>query len=64
MSINYQAYIRRDPALCGGEPVILETRVTVRTVLASLAEGAEIDSVLMDFPSLDREAVLAVIAQR
>ena len=62
MSIDYKAYIQRDPAICGGEPVIAGTRVTVRTVLASLAEGAEVDSILFDFPSLSRDAVRAVIA--
>ena len=40
--MNYQGYIVRDPKICGGEPVIKGTRVTVRTILASLAEGASI----------------------
>jgi uncharacterized protein (DUF433 family) len=62
MSIDYKAYIQRNPVICGGEPVIAGTRVTVRTVLASLAEGAEVDSILADFPSLNRDAVRAVIA--
>jgi uncharacterized protein (DUF433 family) len=31
-------------------------------VLASLAEGAEVEDILADFPSLDRDAVRAVIA--
>ena len=38
------------------------TRVTVRTVLASLAEGATIDEILADFPTLSEEAVRAIIA--
>jgi uncharacterized protein (DUF433 family) len=62
MGIDYRAYIQRNPAICGGEPVIVGTRVTVRTVLASLAEGAEVEDILADFPSLDRDAVRAVIA--
>ena len=33
------------------------TRVTVRTVLASLAEGATIEAILADFPTLTPEAV-------
>jgi len=30
--MNYQQHIERDPKVCGGEPVIKGTRVTVRTV--------------------------------
>lgn len=62
MSMNYQSYIVRDPAICGGEPVVRGTRVTVRTVLASLAEGTSVAEILRDFPSLDETAVRAVIA--
>ncbi|MGH8654383.1 MAG: DUF433 domain-containing protein [Gammaproteobacteria bacterium] len=62
MTINYQPYIVRDPAICGGEPVVRGTRVTVRTVLASLAEGMSVAEILRDFPTLDETAVRAVIA--
>lgn len=62
MTINYQPFITRDPAICGGAPVVAGTRVTVRTVLASLAEGMSADEIVADFPSLSKEAVQAVIA--
>ncbi len=62
MHLNYQRYISQDPHVCGGEPVIAGTRVTVRTVLASLAEGMAVEEILSDFPSLSRESVRAVIA--
>lgn len=62
MTINYQQYIVRDSAICGGEPVVKGTRVTVRTVLASLAEGMSVAEIVKDFPTLDEEAVRAVIA--
>lgn len=62
MSMQYQAYIVRDAALCRGEPVVRGTRVTVRTVLASLAEGMTVAEILADYPSLDEVAVRAVIA--
>lgn len=52
----------RDPAICGGETVIRGTRVTLRTVLASLAEGATGEEILTDFPTLSAEDVRAVIA--
>ncbi len=60
--MNYSQYIERDPTICGGEPVIKGTRVTLRTVLASLAEGASIADILGDFPTLSERDVRAVIA--
>jgi uncharacterized protein (DUF433 family) len=62
MTMDYQSYIVHDPAICGGEPVVRGTRVTVRTVLASLAEGLSVAEILLDFPTLDEHAVHAVIA--
>jgi uncharacterized protein (DUF433 family) len=60
--MDYRQYISRDAQICGGEPVIKGTRVTVRTILASLAEGARIEEILEDFPTLTEEDVRAVIA--
>lgn len=62
MAMNFQSYITREPTICGGEPVITGTRVTVRTVLASLAEGMDMDELLAEFPTLKRDHVRAVIA--
>jgi len=55
-------HIVRDPNICGGEPVIRGTRVTLRAVLASLAEGATVDEILTDYPTLGEDDVQAVIA--
>ena len=46
----------------GRQAVIKGTRVTLRTVLASLAEGATIDEILKDFPTLTDVDVRAAIA--
>ena len=54
--------IERRPNVAGGEAVIKGTRVTLRTVLASLAEGATTAEILEDFPTLTDEDVRAVIA--
>jgi uncharacterized protein (DUF433 family) len=62
MSMNYQERIVRDPRVVGGEPVFKGTRVTLRTVLASLAEGATVAEILADFPTLADEDVRAAIA--
>jgi uncharacterized protein (DUF433 family) len=60
--MDYQLYIVRDPQVGAGQPVIKGTRVTLRTVLASLAEGATIEEILKDFPTLTEADVRAVIA--
>jgi uncharacterized protein (DUF433 family) len=54
--------IIRDKGICGGEPVFRGTRVTLRTVLASLAAGDSAEEILTDFPSLKSEDVQAAIA--
>src|SRR3989442_3952761 len=59
--MNYQDRIVRDPQTAGGEPVFKGTRVTLKTVLASLAEGATTAEILADFPTLSEEDVRAAI---
>src|SRR5713226_7982684 len=54
--------IVRDPKICGGEPVFRGTRVTLRTVLASLAAGDSPQDILADFPALKSEDVQSAIA--
>ncbi|MBZ5670176.1 MAG: DUF433 domain-containing protein [Acidobacteriia bacterium] len=54
--------ITRNPEICGGESVFRDTRVPLRTVLASLAEGDTIDQILADFPTLTFDDVRAAIA--
>jgi uncharacterized protein (DUF433 family) len=60
--MDWRAHIVRDPGICGGEPTFKGTRVTLRTVLASLAEGSSVEDILKDFPTLSAEAVRAAIA--
>ena len=59
---NLEGRIVRDPQICGGEPVFRGTRVTLRTVLASLAAGDNTDEILADFPALKATDIQAVIA--
>lgn len=54
--------IVRDCRICGGEPVFKGTRVTLRTVLASLAAGVTTEKILAEFPSLHPEDIQAAIA--
>ena len=60
--MNYLSHFDTKQDVCGGETVIRGTRVTLRTLLASLAEGATVDEILADFPSVSAEDVQAVIA--
>ena len=60
--MNDEDKIVRDPQICGGEPVWRGTRVTLRTVLASLAAGDSVEEILADFPALNAEHVRAAIA--
>lgn len=62
MAFSYHEYFERRPDLCGGEIVVKGTRVTVRTLLASLAEGTTVEEVLADFPTVSLDAMRAVIA--
>ncbi len=62
MKFNYNEFFERRRDICGGELVIKGTRVTVRTLLASLAEGSSVEEILVDFPVVSSEAMRAVIA--
>jgi uncharacterized protein (DUF433 family) len=53
--MNYQERILRNQRVVGGEPVFKGTRVTLRTVLASLAEAATTEEILADFPTLSEK---------
>lgn len=57
-----QRHFTRTPDVCGGTTCIRGTRIPLRTILASLAEGAPIGEILADFPTLRESDVRAVIA--
>ena len=60
--MNDQDYIVRDKAICGGEPVLRGTHVTLRTILATLSDGEDNETILREFPTLTPDALRAVIA--
>jgi len=62
MKFDYNQYFERRREVCGGELVVKGTRVTVRTLLASLAEGASAEAIRADFPTVTAEALRAVVA--
>ena len=62
MNLNFGEFFEKRPDVSAGETVIKGTRVPLRTLLASLAEGAAVEEILTDFPTVSREAMRAVIA--
>ncbi|MGE3799925.1 MAG: DUF433 domain-containing protein [Candidatus Kapaibacterium sp.] len=50
-----------DPNICNGKPVIKGTRITVQTILEFLSSGDEIEEILRQYPSLERDDVLACL---
>jgi uncharacterized protein (DUF433 family) len=62
MAIHYQDFIQKNPEVCDGEAVITGTRITLRTVLACLADGMAPEEIMAEYPTLTHEALRAVIA--
>ena len=54
--------ITADPAIMAGAPIVRGTRITVSAILSQLATGIKIEDLLADFPSLERDDVLAALA--
>jgi uncharacterized protein (DUF433 family) len=50
-----------DPSVCHGKPCIRGMRYPVETVLEWLAAGMEISDILLDYPDLEREDILAAL---
>lgn len=51
-----------DPNICFGKPCIRGTRIWVSLILDFLANGETIEDILLEYPHLTREDVLAAIA--
>lgn len=62
MAPKLEERIIRDPKICGGRPVFKGTRVLLRTVLASLADGDSAEEIVKEFPGITVEDVNAAIA--
>lgn len=59
--MDTQAHIHIDPAVRGGKPCIMGTRITVYDILEYLAGGMSEDEILVDFPALRREDIRAAL---
>ena len=58
---NWQEYIHSDPAIMLGKPVIKGTRITVELVIERLGYGQSLEDLLVSYPHLTREAILACL---
>jgi uncharacterized protein (DUF433 family) len=61
-AVKFDDAFERNPKICGGQPVFRGTRVLLRTVLASLAEGDSFEDILKAFPTLTPEQLRAAVA--
>ena len=58
---NYTSYIEVDLKKMMGKPVIKGTRITVELIIEKLGAGETIESMLLSYPSLTKESVLAAL---
>lgn len=54
-------HIISDPNICGGEPCIRGTRIPVHIILSHLASGEDYDTILKNFPDIEKEDILACL---
>jgi uncharacterized protein (DUF433 family) len=50
-----------DPAICHGQACVKGTRLPVHQILGMLANGDTYDDLIEEYPSLNREAILACL---
>ena len=60
--MNYQDIITIEPGKRGGKPCIRGMRITVYDVLSYLAAGMTQEELLVDFPYLTKEDILACLS--
>lgn len=59
--MNWESYITKDSEILGGEPVFRGTRVPVASLFEHLESDCPLDEFLENFPSVKREAAVAVL---
>lgn len=60
--VDYSQYITIEPGKRSGQPCIRGMRITVYDVLSYLAAGDSIEEILLHFPMLTKEDILACLA--
>jgi len=59
---KWRDFIKSDPAVMMGKPVITGTRVTVELILEKLAAGETVEQILDEHPRLTKEGVYTALA--
>jgi uncharacterized protein (DUF433 family) len=44
--------IEKDPTRCGGQPVVVNTRVRVATILSCYRDGMRVEEIVQQYPAL------------
>jgi uncharacterized protein (DUF433 family) len=44
--------IEQDPARCGGQPVVTNTRIRVATILTCYRQGMRVEEIIQQYPDL------------
>lgn len=54
--------ITADPEIFGGKPIIRGMRISVELILSLLAHGGTVETILADYPDLERDDIRACLA--
>jgi uncharacterized protein (DUF433 family) len=60
--VDYRKIITIEPNKRSGKPCIRNMRITVGDILGWLATGMSHDDIIVDFPELNKEDILAALA--
>ena len=58
---NWQNLISINPDIRFGKPTITGTRICVSDILSWLAQGMSMEEIILDFPELKKEDILAAL---
>lgn len=59
---DWQKHIIINPEIRSRKPCLIGTRITVSDVLSYLASGMSFEEIIDDFPSLNKEKILATLS--
>ncbi|MBI4603776.1 MAG: DUF433 domain-containing protein [Planctomycetes bacterium] len=58
---HWRSRISIDPKVHSGDPCVKGTRVPVRVIVGSIAEGSSVHEILREYPTITREDVRAAL---
>jgi uncharacterized protein (DUF433 family) len=60
-SRDWRSRISVDPKIHGGDPCIKGTRVPVKVIVGSVADGSSVADLLREYPTIEREDIRAAL---